>query len=679
MIHASVWRFGEKYDVSLILSIFLNQEKVSLHESSVYKLISIITQPDQLTSLPPMSKLTKTGVFFLFLFSLLFFFKHLPTYPLTTPKEKDHLSFFNPNTAAVSPFAQPPPRCPKMVVERTGIVDEMGFMTDDFIVGELDEGLIQSVMDDRNVSAENDRRESNVTRTARIKKVGVCDESMSDNIPCLDNVGAISGFVSDRGDKNERHCPEIGRGLDCLLPRPKHYKIRIPWPKSRDEVWFDNVPNALSAEKEVGRNQVSRKDDKLIFPGVGTQVQYLNHISKMVPEIAFGVRTRVVLDIGCGVASFGAYLIEQNVTTLSIAPKDFRGNQIQVALERGVPAMVAAHGTHRLPYPSQGFELIHCSKCNINWTRDDGILLLEANRMLRAGGYFVWAAQPSNNHEDSLVQQWKGMADLTGRLCWELIKKEEYIAIWQKPLNNSCYVTRDSKIQPSLCGIDDDPDDIWYVKSKECITRLPENGYGTNITSWPARLHYPQDRLYSIKMDADMSRKELYKANSRYWNEIVRGYVVAFHIDKMNLRNVMDMKAGYGGFAAALLDFNLNCWVMNVVPVSGLNTLPVIYDRGLIGVMHDWCEPFDTYPRTYDLINAAGLFSVEQKRCNISSIMLEMDRILRPDGRVYIRDTSVVIDELQEIAKAMGWVTFVFDSGEGPYSNLKLLICEKRL
>jgi hypothetical protein len=26
---------------------------------------------------------------------------------------------------------------------------------------------------------------------------------------------------------------------------------------------------------------------------------------------------------------------------------------------------------------------------------------------------------------------------------------------------------------------------------------------------------------------------------------------------------------------------------MNVVPVSGPNTLPVIYDHGLIGVMHD--------------------------------------------------------------------------------------------
>lgn len=55
------------------------------------------------------------------------------------------------------------------------------------------------------------------------------------------------------------------------------------------------------------------------------------------------------------------------------------------------------------------------------------------------------------------------MADLISRLCWELMKKEAYIAIWQKPLNNSCYLTRDSKLQPLLCGIDDDPDDIWYL------------------------------------------------------------------------------------------------------------------------------------------------------------------------------------------------------------------------
>ena len=43
-------------------------------------------------------------------------------------------------------------------------------------------------------------------------------------------------------------------------------------------------------------------------------------------------------------------------------------------------------------------------------------------------------------------------------------------------------------------------------------------------------------------------------------------------------------------FAAALHDLQIDCWVINVVPVSGFNTLPILYDRGLTGVMHDWYE-----------------------------------------------------------------------------------------
>ena len=41
-------------------------------------------------------------------------------------------------------------------------------------------------------------------------------------------------------------------------------------------------------------------------------------------------------------------------------------------------------------------------------------------------------------------------------------------------------------------------------------------------------------------------------------------------------------------FAAALINRKLDFWVMNVVPVTQPNTLPVIYDRGLLGVAHDW-------------------------------------------------------------------------------------------
>ncbi|KAF3579514.1 hypothetical protein DY000_02028904 [Brassica cretica] len=223
------------------------------------------------------------------------------------------------------------------------------------------------------------------------------------------------------------------------------------------------------------------------------------------------------------------------------------------------------------------------------------------------------------------------------------------------------------------------PPPIPYTNLKPCISRIPENGSGGSVPSWPARLHTPPDRLQTITFDSYIARKELFKAESRFWNEIVGGYIRALKWRKMKLRNVLDMRAGFGGFAAALNDHKLDCWVLSVVPISGPNTLPVIYDRGLLGVMHDWCEPFDTYPRTYDFLHASGLFSVERKRCEMSTILLEMDRILRPGGRAYIRETIDVMDEIQEITKAMGWRTSLRDTSEGPHSSYRILTSVTRI
>ncbi|WOH12407.1 hypothetical protein DCAR_0831910 [Daucus carota subsp. sativus] len=566
------------------------------------------------------------------------------------------------------------------VVQRMGVIDENGVMNDTFEVGEFDSSAVEEWESENRTESVEGESGGKIS----VKKFGVCDMSMRDYIPCLDNVEVIRSLESsEKGEKFERHCPEKGKELNCLVPSPKGYRTPIPWPRSRDEVWFSNVPHARLAEDKGGQNWITVDKDKFKFPGGGTQFihgadKYLDQISEMLPDIAFGRNTRVALDVGCGVASFGAYLMSRNVLTMSVAPKDVHENQIQFALERGVPAMVAAFATHRLLYPSQAFELIHCSRCRINWTRDDGILLLEINRMLRGGGYFAWAAQPVYKHEPLLEQQWEEMVNLTTRLCWNLVKKEGYIAIWQKPMNNSCYLEREPGTQPPLCETNDDPDNVWYVNLKACITRLPETGYGVNVTTWPARLQNPPDRLQSIQLDAYISRKELFKAEAKYWNEIIESYVRALHWKSFKLRNVLDMKAGFGGFAAALIENKLDCWVMNVVPVSGSNTLPVIYDRGLLGVMHDWCEPFDTYPRTYDLLHANGLFSVEKKRCNVSTIMLEMDRILRPGGHVYIRDTLSVMDELQAVGNAIGWHVSMRETSEGPHASYKILTCDKR-
>ena len=56
---------------------------------------------------------------------------------------------------------------------------------------------------------------------------------------------------------------------------------------------------------------------------------------------------------------------------------------------------------------------------------------------------------------------------------------------------------------------------------------------------------------------------------------------------KVRYRNIMDMNAGLGSFAAVLESPKL--WVLNVFPfIADTSTLGVIYERGLIGMYHDW-------------------------------------------------------------------------------------------
>ncbi|XVF19480.1 hypothetical protein REPUB_Repub11eG0114300 [Reevesia pubescens] len=102
------------------------------------------------------------------------------------------------------------------------------------------------------------------------------------------------------------------------------------------------------------------------------------------------------------------------------------------------------------------------------------------------------------------------MLNLSTRLCWNLVKKEGYIAIWQKPLNNNYYLSREVRTNPPLCDQDDDSDNVWYVDLKACIiSRFPENGYDANVASWLACLQTPLDRLLSIESDSYIARKKL--------------------------------------------------------------------------------------------------------------------------------------------------------------------------
>lgn len=85
------------------------------------------------------------------------------------------------------------------------------------------------------------------------------------------------------------------------------------------------------------------------------------------PDIKWGKRTHVILDVGCGVASFGGYIFERDVITMLFAPKDEHEAQVQFALERGIPAILAVIGIQRLPFPSKIFDAIHWAHCRVPW------------------------------------------------------------------------------------------------------------------------------------------------------------------------------------------------------------------------------------------------------------------------------------------------------------------------
>ena len=146
----------------------------------------------------------------------------------------------------------------------------------------------------------------------------------------------------------------------------------------------------------------------------------------------------MILDVGCGVASFGGYLFERDVLAMSFAPKDEHEAQVQFALERGIPAILSVMGTKRLPFPSSVFDLVHCARCRVPWHIEGeisflhlspfsyillysfliwrhiyrhisgGKLLLELNRVLRPGGYFVWSATPVYQKLPEDVGIWQG-------------------------------------------------------------------------------------------------------------------------------------------------------------------------------------------------------------------------------------------------------------------------------
>ncbi|KAL4582668.1 hypothetical protein LXL04_007226 [Taraxacum kok-saghyz] len=255
------------------------------------------------------------------------------------------------------------------------------------------------------------------------------------------------------------------------------------------------------------------------------------------------------------------------------------------------------------------------------------------------------------------------MSTLTVAMCWKLvtIKKDKLnaigVAVYHKPDTNECYDGRNYQ-QPPMCRFNDDPNAAWYEPLQACIHKIPkgETERGSHWPQeWPDRLHKPPYWLNNSQIGIyGKPKSNDFETDYEHWKRVVRkSYMSQLGIRWSNIRNVMDMRAVYGGFAAALKD--LKVWVLNVVNIDSPDTLPIIFERGLFGIYHDWCESFSTYPRSYDLLHADYLFSNLKNRCEIKPVMAEIDRIVRPGGHLIARDESNMIREIEKLLKSLHW------------------------
>ncbi|KAK9910588.1 hypothetical protein M0R45_034544 [Rubus argutus] len=529
--------------------------------------------------------------------------------------------------------------------------------------------------------------------TARVVHLPPCDSNLSEYTPCEDATRSLK-FERDRLIYRERHCPEKEELLKCRIPAPHGYTVPFRWPESRGSVWYANVPHKELTVEKKKQNWVHYEGDRFRFPGGGTMFPngadaYIDDIGKLINLKDGSIRTAI--DTGCGVASWGAYLLSRDILTVSFAPRDTHEAQVQFALERGVPAVIGVLASIRLPYPSRAFDMAHCSRCLIPWGQYDGLYLIEVDRVLRPGGYWILSGPPIN-----WQTHWKGWqrteADLKDEqdmiervaksLCWKKLKQKGDLAIWQKPTNHvHCKANRKVFKKPSFCQAQN-PDTAWYTKLEECLTPLPgvnniKEIAGGELAKWPERLTTVPPRISSGSLEGITD--EMFRENTALWKQRVTLYKTLDYqlADPGRYRNLLDMNSYLGSFAAALVDDPV--WVMNIVPVEAqVNTLGAIYERGLIGTYQNWCESMSTYPRTYDFIHSDSVFTLYKDRCEMEDILLEMDRILRPEGSIIFRDDVDMVVKAKVFLDAMQYDARIVDHEKGPHHREKILLAAKQ-
>ncbi|RID56370.1 hypothetical protein BRARA_G03571 [Brassica rapa] len=523
----------------------------------------------------------------------------------------------------------------------------------------------------------------------RWKELEYCSVDSESYVPCFNVSESLDRFCGSREG--------------CLVLPPVDYKVPLRWPTGKDVIWFRNVK--ITADEVLTSGSINKRmmmldDDQVSFRSASPMFDEIEDYSHQIAQmigikndnfIEAGVRT--ILDIGCGYGSFGAHLLSKNLLTMCIANYEASGSQVQLTLERGLPAMIASFVSKQLPYPSISFDMLHCSSCGIDWDQKEGLFLVEIDRVLKPGGYFVWTSPLTNARSKEDVKRWSFVHDFAESICWTLLSQQDKTVVWKKTTKTKCYSSRKPGVGPSVCNKGHEAESPYYKPLQMCLggTRskrwIPIEGR----TRWPSRSHMNKTELslYGLHPEEVGEDAENWKATVKEYWSLLSPLIFSDHPKRPGdedpsppynmLRNVLDMNAQFGGLNSALLEAKKTVWVMNVVPTAGPNHLPMILDRGFVGVLHDWCEAFPSYPRTYDLVHADNLLSLQTSQhrssCSLLNIFTEIDRLLRPEGWVIIRDTAQLVETARASTTQLKWEARVIEVESS--SEQRLLICQK--
>jgi Putative S-adenosyl-L-methionine-dependent methyltransferase len=104
--------------------------------------------------------------------------------------------------------------------------------------------------------------------------------------------------------------------------------------------------------------------------------------------------------------------------------------------------------------------------------KTDGLYLIEVDRILRPGGYWVLSGPPVHwrkyyvgweRTKEDLKEEQDSIEEVAKRLCWKKVVEKGDLAVWQKPINHmECVNSRKTIKTPHICK-SDNGDAAWYV------------------------------------------------------------------------------------------------------------------------------------------------------------------------------------------------------------------------